>query len=300
MKEREHFGRWKSAAKQQQFRAAEDVLWRERWPDPPQSFDIATHLGTTRAYRWPGDDARPPVVLLHGSGSTALAWSDYVTRIDGRVAIGIDTIGDLGRSEQEVAVADAADYAVWLEETLDGCDVERAHLVGMSYGGFLALNQAARFPRRVASLTLLDPAGLAPIKLGPFIAWGMSVMAASRLPGALRARAARRLRMPALEDERLMRMLRMSAFGFTANLVRPDPLTDEQLRSIAAPVLLFIAAHSEAFSPTEAARRAETLIADVEVDVVPDAGHALPISHTDHVIERMGDFLGRHAESTPM
>ena len=140
---------------------------------------------------------------------------------------------------------------------------------------------------------------MAPIKLGPFIAWGMSVMAASMLPGALRTRAARRLRMPAIEDDRLMRMLRISAFGFTANLVRPDPLTDEQLRSIVAPVLLFVAAHSEAFSPTEAARRAETSIPDVEVDVIPDAGHALPLTHTDHVVERMVDFL-RHAEAAPM
>ena len=299
MKERVHFAKWKSAAKEQRFRDAEDEFWRELWPDPPQSFDVDTHLGTTRAYRWPGDDARTPVVFLHGSGSTALAWSGYVTRIDGRVAVAIDTIGDAGRSEQKVAVEDAADYAEWLEETLAGLDIERAHLVGMSYGGFLALNQAARFPTRVASLTLLDPAGLAPIKLGPFIGWGMSVMAASMLPGALRTHAARRLRMPAIEDDRLMRMLRISAFGFTANLVRPDPLTDEQLRSIVAPVLLFVAAHSEAFSPTEAARRAETSIPDVEVDIISDAGHALPLTHTDHVVERMVDFL-RHAETAPM
>ena len=44
---------------------------------------------------------------------------------------------------------------------------------------FSRSNQAARFPNRVASLTLLDPAGLAPIKLGQFIRWGMTVMAAS-------------------------------------------------------------------------------------------------------------------------
>jgi pimeloyl-ACP methyl ester carboxylesterase len=237
---------------------------------------------------------------LHGSGGTALAWSGYVTHIDGRVAIGIDTIGDVGRSEQKVAVADAADYARWLDETLAGLEIERAHLVGMSYGGFLALNQAARLPKRVASLMLLDPAGLAPIKLGPFTLWGMSVIAASRLPRVLRTNAARRLRMPAMQDDRLMRMLRLGAFGFTANLVRPDPLTDEQLRSIAAPVLLFVAEHSEAFSPSDAARRAEASIPDVEVDIVPDAGHALPLSHADHVVERMVDFLRRHAEATPM
>ena len=72
----------------------------------------------------------------------------------------------------------------------------------------------------------------------------MSVVAAS--VRCLRARPPRCLRMPTMEDDRLMRMLRLGAFGFTANLVRPDPLTDEQLRSIAAPVLLFVAAHSEA------------------------------------------------------
>ena len=49
----------------------EDDFWQELWPEPPQPFDIATHLGTTRAYRWPGDDARSPVVFLHGSGGTA-------------------------------------------------------------------------------------------------------------------------------------------------------------------------------------------------------------------------------------
>jgi pimeloyl-ACP methyl ester carboxylesterase len=296
MKGRVHFGKWKSPAAERRFHDAEGEYWQELWPDPPRSFDLKTHLGTTRAYRWPGDDARTPVVFLHGSGGTALAWSGYVTRVGGRVAIGIDTIGDAGRSKQDAAVEDAADYAAWLDETLAGLDVERAHLVGMSYGGFLALNQAARLPNRVASLTLLDPAGLAPIKLGQFIRWGMSVMAASKLPRALRTRAARRLRMPAIEDDRLMRMLRLSAFGFTANLVPPDPLTDEQLGAIAAPVLLFVAEHSEAFSPTEAVRRAETSIADAEVRVVAGAGHALPISHTDDVIAAMDAFLDRHRE----
>ena len=301
MKERVHFGKWKSAAKEQRFRIEEDEFWKELWPDPPQSFDIETHLGTTRAYRWPGDDSRTPVVFLHGSGGTALAWSEYVTRIW--------RTGSRSGSTPS-AMPDAANrrsQSRTRPTTRSGS--KRRSPVSTSNAriwsacrtaGFFALNQAARFPKRVASLTLLDPAGLAPIKLGPFIFWGMSVIAASRLPGALRTRAARRLRMPAIEDDRLMRMLRLGAFGFTANLVRPDPLTEAQLRSIAAPVLLFVAEHSEAFSPTDAARRAEAFIPDVEVDIVPDAGHALPLTHTDHVAERMLDFLRRHAGATPM
>ena len=61
----------------------------------------------------------------------------------------------------------------------------------------------------------------------------------------------------------------------TANLVRPR-VTDKQLRSIAAPVLLFVAEHSEAFSPTKATRSTEALIPDVDVDTVTDAATRSP------------------------
>ena len=51
------------------------------------------------------------------------------------------------------------------------------NLVGMSYGGFLRAEPGpGAVPDRVTSLTLLDPAGLAPINLGSFIVWGMSVI----------------------------------------------------------------------------------------------------------------------------
>ena len=71
MKERVHFGKWKNAANEQRFHDEEDDFWKELWPDPPQSFDVDTHLGTTRAYRWPGDDSRAPVVFLHGAGRSS-------------------------------------------------------------------------------------------------------------------------------------------------------------------------------------------------------------------------------------
>ena len=72
---------------------------------------------------------RTPVVFLHGSRRhRARMVGATSTRIGGRVAIAIDTIGDVGRSEQKVAVEDAADYAQWLEETLAGLDIERARI----------------------------------------------------------------------------------------------------------------------------------------------------------------------------
>ena len=146
---------------ERRFRDAEDEYWQELWPDPPQSFDVATHLGTTRAYRWPGDDAAhagrlPARQRWHRArmvGATSRASADG-SRSGSTPSAMPDAANRKSRSRTRPTTRQ------WLEETLAGLDVERAHLVGMSYGGFLALNQAARFPKRVASLTLLDPAGL--------------------------------------------------------------------------------------------------------------------------------------------
>ena len=299
MKEREHLGRWKNPKQEQRFRTTEVELWHELWPDPPPSSDIDTHLGRTRVYRWAGEDTEAaPVVFLHGTGATALSWSQYVSNVGGRTAYAIDTIGDVGYSEQRVPVEDAADLARWLEEVLAGLMIERAHFAGMSYGGFLALNQAARTPERVCSLTLLDPGGIVPLHFGRFMRWGMSVMAASKLPAPLRGRAARRLRMPALEDARIMRMLRTGAFGHETRIVPPDPLTDEQLRSITMAVLLLVGDRSEVHSVGDCVRRAETLLPHVEVHTVTGAGHALPISHPDEVLRHMTDFLDRQGAAT--
>jgi len=67
MKARVHFGKWKNPRTEQRFRAAEDEFWHELWPDPPEAYDVDTHVGTTRAYRWHGEHAGgAPVVFLHG------------------------------------------------------------------------------------------------------------------------------------------------------------------------------------------------------------------------------------------
>jgi pimeloyl-ACP methyl ester carboxylesterase len=114
MKPREHLGRWRSQASEQRFRAVEDELWREAFPDPPEALDVETEAGTTRVYRWPGDGR--PVVLLHGMGGTSLMWWDFVGQLGGRTVYAIDTMGDAGRSVHRRAFYGVADVAEWLQQ----------------------------------------------------------------------------------------------------------------------------------------------------------------------------------------
>ena len=150
--------RWKREDAKQRFHALEQAIWDDHGFPPPEPLDIPTWAGTTRAYRWQGDG--DPVVLLHGMGGTGLTWGPYLEGLAGQDVYAVDTIGDVGRSEQTELIADATDLSRWLDETLAGLGLEHAHLAGTSYGGYLALNQAARSPQRVASITLIDAGGL--------------------------------------------------------------------------------------------------------------------------------------------
>jgi pimeloyl-ACP methyl ester carboxylesterase len=72
-----------------------------------------------------------------------------------------------------------------------------AHLVGFSYGGWVAMNQAIHAPGRVASITLLDPAGLVQLD-ARFYRWLSITGLATLTPMPLRRRLTRWLDAPGM------------------------------------------------------------------------------------------------------
>src|SRR5438552_13172818 len=76
----------------------------------------------------------------------------------------------------------SAAYAAWLDDVWSGLGLTAASVVGVSLGGWLALDYAIRRPAHVASLSLLSPGGIGSrnagfmIKAGLFAlfgAWGL-------------------------------------------------------------------------------------------------------------------------------
>ena len=178
-------------------------------------------------------------------------------------------------------IADAAGLATWLDETLAGAGLDRAHLAGTSYGGFLALNLGARSPKRVASLTLIDSAGLAPFRLGRFMLWGMPMLLGSLAPRRLRERLARSR--PMLEDPRVMRMALHAQRNHPFRLPTAEPLTDDELRSISAQTAVIVAEKSAPFASKVQAARAG-LIPHSDVVVIKGARHELSWTHVDECV----------------
>ncbi|HWC31848.1 MAG TPA: alpha/beta fold hydrolase, partial [Actinomycetota bacterium] len=99
----------------------------------------------------------PPVVLLHGLGATnaSLLPTLWDLAVDHRV-IAPDLPG-FGESGKPIRRYDAPFYARWLLAFLDELGIERAHLVGNSMGGRVAIETALLAQHRVDRMVLLAP-----------------------------------------------------------------------------------------------------------------------------------------------
>lgn len=100
-----------------------------------------------------------PVVCLHASASTGGQWRALMERLaPAWHVIAPDQFGYCRRTPQErIEGFVLADELDWLAPVL-GRAGERVHLVGHSYGGLIAMLAALRWPARVRSLALYEPA----------------------------------------------------------------------------------------------------------------------------------------------
>jgi len=164
--------------------------------------------------------------------------------------------------------------------------------VGFSYGGWVAMNQAVRAPDRVASITLLDPAGLT-LPDARFFRWLTLTGLATLTPMPLRRRLARRLDSPGMLEPEQMTLMWAGIRGYRSEPKKPGTFTDSQLRAINVPALLITGDRSALISPAEARDRASQM-PDVQVAVVPGShGGFRDMSDLNN---RIAAFINAHGE----
>jgi pimeloyl-ACP methyl ester carboxylesterase len=261
------------------------------WPAGHRSQDVPTAFGTTRVYQT-GQADGVPIVLLPGAGGNSLGWHRHLARLgQARPVIAVDPVGEPGGSTQDKPITDGRDLSQWLGAVLTDLHIERAHFVGCSYGGWIALQHATHAPDQVATITLLDPAGFGRIT-ARFLAWVIIGGIAGLTPRPLRRRAARWLNNTTLLDDDLMRLALVTA-GFRRRLPIPPALTDEELRGLAVPALILLGERSQMYDATLVAQRIRALMPSAHVDVIPGAGHDLPMYDPDLVTDRAIEFIDR-------
>jgi pimeloyl-ACP methyl ester carboxylesterase len=254
---------------------------------PHESHDVATGWGTVRVHRF-GRRAGIPVLLLPGRLGTTAMWAPNLPALAARRTVwALDLLGEPGASTQTAPIAGDADQASWLAEVLDALGGP-LHVVGASLGGRWGTELAVRHPHLVRTLALLEPAHtLSRLRPGFVLASLASVVGARRF--FLRHAGGET---PPAGDP-LGPVLELGSATYRMALGPPGYPTDAALRSLAMPVLALLGGRSTVGNAERGAARARRCITDVEVDVWPDATHALPSAYADAVDARLEAFHAR-------
>jgi pimeloyl-ACP methyl ester carboxylesterase len=124
---------------------------------------VTPALGSDRpTYDVAGPDDAPAIVFVHGTRLTRSSWTAQVTALsDAYRVIALDLPGHGALADRQFTIRAAADE---LERVIVEAAGGRAAVVGLSLGGYVAMDLAARRPELVRGLVLSgatqEPVGL--------------------------------------------------------------------------------------------------------------------------------------------
>lgn len=242
------------------------------WPVPSEQTRIATAAGETFVVSSGPNDA-PPVILLHGSGANATTWLSDVAAWSQKFRVhAVDMLGEPGRSAEVRLALDSDDTAAWLDDVLEALGITDTALVGMSLGGWTALDYTIRRPTRVTRVVLLCPGGIGRQKYG----W----LPKALLMGAFGKQGRRRMarQVTGLHDAEYRAILDQVALTFAHFRPRTEKLPifdDSALHSVSAPMLAIVGDRDVLMNSAETTERVRRCIPRARVTVLPGTGHAV-------------------------
>lgn len=140
------------------------IAWHERFKSnikfPLTEQTIQTSFGKTGLLIG-GPENSPPLVLLHEAyTSSSHILKEYQGLLNHYRIFSLDIIGQSVMSEDTRLAVNNNDYGKWVVEIMDTLNLPEASILGVSWGGFVALRTASIASHRIKRLILITPAGI--------------------------------------------------------------------------------------------------------------------------------------------
>lgn len=239
--------------------------------------------------------AGEPLLFLHAAGGAG-TWLEFHRLL----ARGFDVVAPdhpgFGRSDEFAEVEAIDDLVYHYLDVMDQLGLERPHVVGASFGGWVAAELAVAAPHRIGSLVLLAPAGLRlpehPVADPFLMSPDQLVTTLFHDPGAAAGM------LPAEPDldfvlAQYRDMTALARFSWTPFL--SNPKLERRLHRITPPTLVACPSHDRLI-PVAHARRYAELIPGARFAEIGDCGHAMYFERPAEFADLVAAFLGQHGQ----
>ncbi len=242
------------------------------------------------------------MVLLHSGVADRRMWRAQAARLRGSRRVIRPDMRGFGESPLPAEPFGISDDVVAL---MDHLGIDRASLVGSSFGGLVALDVAARQPERVAALVLLCPAyqGLQPTATAErFGAEEDALLGSGDVTGAVELNVATWLGPDADNEMRdLVRRMQRHAFEVQLAAEAGDVLPEDQpMEPDPAAVrarTLVVSGDLDMDHFRAIARHLATTIPDAQLVTLPWAGHLPSLERPEETSELVTDYLAERPVS---
>ena len=243
------------------------------------------------------DGGGPPLLYLHGAGAGG-RWLAFQERLAEHFTVLAPSHPGHGASPTAEWIEHISDLAFHYLDLLDAQGLERVHVVGASFGGWIAAEMATMASHRLESMTLIDPVG---IKVE---GWIYPFLFGMELPDVVatvfhRPEAALALAPADQSIDTLAELYRQNAAlaRVAWNPYLYNPLLRRRLARISAPTLLGWGAHDR-LAPMICAEAWRKGIPGAILRVFDESGHVPHIEEPEAVAAAVIEFCqsqGRRA-----
>jgi pimeloyl-ACP methyl ester carboxylesterase len=232
----------------------------------------------------------PALVFFHGPWG--LTWDPFLDELAKSFTVHApEHPGTTADSPDDAGVLDGLwDLLLCYDEMLTGLGLDRAALVGHSFGGMVAAELAAQQPTRASRLALIAPLGFWRDS-DPVVNW-MAVDPARLSEYVFRdAKGAAAQQMFALADPEA-RVRLMWAMGTTGKFIWPipDKGLKKRIHRVTAPTLLIWGKEDRLVPPVYADEFARRL-PEAQTQTVEGAGHMPHLERPETVARMVRDFV---------
>lgn len=241
------------------------------WPVPYEEINIVTRHGKTYILA-SGEASLPPLFLLHGSGSNSSMWVGDVAEYSKYFRVyAIDIPGDPGKSEEKQYPLKSTAYFEWLFDVITSLQLERVTLLGISLGGWMALNFATKRPEMVEKIVLISPSGIGSQKAS-FLFKALLYMLLGEKGVTKIARMVVGDQLIAEEAIEYMKIIN----SHSNSRIETVPIfSDKELSLLTMPVMLIVGEKDVMLHSKESADRLAKLLPHATVNLIPNLGHVL-------------------------